>query len=172
MCRGQDPEWKAFLSQKAKERIATDGGAQIAIANQRSVEAKKQDTTWRDFLGVTLALKNHTVKVRGGKGHGLTVPQQSLLDALGESFVAEHVVLTGLPKGQPTWYQLDIVHLERKIDVEVDGNSHGSVSRKAKDEQRTNILTGLGWRVLRFTNQEVLSSLDEVVAKIRSLCTT
>ena len=51
--------------------------------------------------------------------------------------------------------------LPRMLVVEVDGDTHGD--RQAYDEQRTAFLESRGYRVLRFTNQDVGSNLDGVL---------
>lgn len=48
-----------------------------------------------------------------------------------------------------------------KLVVEVDGEVH--MSQVARDEERDRVLGGLGYRVLRFTNEQVLTGVYEVV---------
>jgi very-short-patch-repair endonuclease len=50
--------------------------------------------------------------------------------------------------------------------IEVDGGQHFEPAHRAADAQRTVALSGMGLRVLRFTNVEVLAQTDAVVAKI------
>jgi very-short-patch-repair endonuclease len=54
----------------------------------------------------------------------------------------------------------------RKLIVEVDGGYH--CARTKADSSRDEKLRRLGWRVLRFTADEVLSQLSRVVEAIRS----
>ncbi len=51
-----------------------------------------------------------------------------------------------------------------KSVIEVDGDIH--TQQKAYDEARTEQLQSFGYRVLRFTNEEVLSDLQTVRARI------
>ena len=51
-----------------------------------------------------------------------------------------------------------------KLVIEVDGDIH--TQQKAYDESRTEQLQSFGYRVLRFTNKEVLSDLPTVLARI------
>ncbi len=71
----------------------------------------------------------------------------------------------------PIHYQLDIADPVRKMNIEVDGPDHG-VTRREKDQKRDDWLLSQGWTVLRFTNKEVRSSIDSVLAQIESRCTT
>lgn len=167
-CRAKDPEMKALLSVKAKERIAADGGTQAR--NARGDMAYLRNPAVRQKISKTLQAIGHRPSVRGGKGHGLTNPQAMLLTRLGELFSAELVVLTGWKRPLPTWYQIDIANEDAMIAIEVDGSSHRS--RVAQDQRRDAFLAESGWTVLRFTNQEVLNSIESVAAKILSLCTT
>jgi 16S rRNA (adenine1518-N6/adenine1519-N6)-dimethyltransferase len=59
---------------------------------------------------------------------------------------------------------VDFVCLSKKIIIEVDGNIHNL--QKQRDEGRTKILENLGFRVLRFKNEEVIDNVDIVVRKI------
>ena len=51
-----------------------------------------------------------------------------------------------------------------KLVIEVDGEIH--LQQKAYDNARTEQLQSFGYRVLRFTNEEVLSDLQTVLAHI------
>jgi very-short-patch-repair endonuclease len=52
--------------------------------------------------------------------------------------------------------------------VEVDGSVHRK--RKEADRERDAILTALGLRVLRVTNAEVFTELEDVLARIYRFC--
>jgi len=61
---------------------------------------------------------------------------------------------------------LDFYCVERRIAVEVDGDSHHVARGPTRDEARSLLLAREGIRVLRFTNIEVLVELDRVVETI------
>lgn len=61
-------------------------------------------------------------------------------------------------------YIADFFCSELMLIVEVDGASHYSAEAQANDAQRTAALEGAGFRVLRFTNEEVLKRLVHVQA--------
>ena len=50
--------------------------------------------------------------------------------------------------------------------VEVDGGQHFTEEGKAKDWQRDDDLAGLGLKVLRFSNSDVLKEIDAVLQVI------
>ncbi|EKF20368.1 endonuclease domain-containing protein [Nitratireductor pacificus] len=60
-------------------------------------------------------------------------------------------------------YIVDFACPTRKIVVEVDGSQHGG---SAHDQSRDAALAALGWTVLRFWNDDVERSLDDVCQHI------
>ncbi|MDP2889409.1 MAG: DUF5915 domain-containing protein, partial [Bacteroidota bacterium] len=61
---------------------------------------------------------------------------------------------------------VDFVCLSKKLIIEVDGVIHTTPENQTSDEQRTEILKNLGYSVLRFSNEEVLSDRNSVIEKI------
>ena len=64
-------------------------------------------------------------------------------------------------------YIVDFVCLDRKLIVEVDGGYHSEYEQIEKDVHRTERLEHLGFYVLRFSNEEVLTGIETVLDKIR-----
>ena len=62
-------------------------------------------------------------------------------------------------------YIVDFVCQEKRIIVEVDGGQH-SVEQE-RDYKRDELLEGLGYKVLRFWNNEVLRNIEGVLEVIR-----
>ena len=50
--------------------------------------------------------------------------------------------------------------------IEVDGAYHSEPRQQIDDAQRTYILQSLGYRVIRFTNEEILFDIDKVLHTI------
>ena len=65
-------------------------------------------------------------------------------------------------------YVVDYYCASARTALEIDGKSHAAKS--AEDQERQDFLEGSGVRVIRFTNDEVLANLDEVVAEIARAC--
>jgi adenine-specific DNA-methyltransferase len=61
-------------------------------------------------------------------------------------------------------YFVDLVCLERKLVIEVDGSQH--IERAEQDKTRTAYLEGQGFRVLRFWNHDVLTQTESVLQTI------
>ena len=63
-------------------------------------------------------------------------------------------------------YIVDFVCLSHQLIVEVDGEYHNTAEQRNLDQQRTDFLTDKGFRVVRFTNQQVLNQINDVIAEI------
>ncbi len=63
-------------------------------------------------------------------------------------------------------YIADFICLRKGLIIEVDGLIHQLPENKASDEERTKWLEEQGFKVIRFTNAEVISQLDVVQEKI------
>jgi very-short-patch-repair endonuclease len=65
-------------------------------------------------------------------------------------------------------FVVDFICVEKNLVIEVDGNIHLDPVQKEYDEQRQSIIEHLGFRVLRFTNEQVLNEMGEVLKVISS----
>jgi very-short-patch-repair endonuclease len=63
----------------------------------------------------------------------------------------------------------DFVCQSARLVIEVDGGTHEGAEAQAKDERRTAFLEHEGYRVVRFTNADVMKNSDGVAAAIRSV---
>lgn len=126
----------------------------------------------REHVARRLKEIGHHPKIRCGNGCGLTVPQQNLMLALAETLevYAEYPIPTRMGKGSgyPTCYKVDIAVPSEMIAIEVDGNSHDALDRQAQDKKKTEFLSGLGWKVLRFRNKQVMEHLPDCVKMVMS----
>ncbi|SNR75403.1 vitamin B12 dependent-methionine synthase activation domain-containing protein [Lutibacter flavus] len=64
-------------------------------------------------------------------------------------------------------YITDFICLKTNLIIEIDGLIHQLPENKESDAERTFWLEEEGYRVIRFTNEEVLSNLDFVLSKIK-----
>ncbi|MDX2223072.1 MAG: endonuclease domain-containing protein [Rhodospirillaceae bacterium] len=60
----------------------------------------------------------------------------------------------------------DFACYEARLIVELDGGQHDAQS--ARDIERTQAIEGLGYRVVRFWNNDVLSNIDGVLDALRA----
>ncbi|MCW5924747.1 MAG: class I tRNA ligase family protein [Saprospiraceae bacterium] len=63
----------------------------------------------------------------------------------------------------------DFACISEKLVVEVDGEYHNTAEQKEFDEARTAYLNDASFRVVRFTNQQVLSDLKGVLYELRKV---
>ncbi len=79
-------------------------------------------------------------------------------DQLGYKFRRQHII---------DKYIADFVCLEKQLVIEVDGAYHAETGQIEYDKDRTTRLSELGFKVIRFTNEEVITNLEESLAKIK-----
>jgi hypothetical protein len=114
----------------------------------------------RAKMSATLRRIGHRPPWSGGNGRGLTVPQNLLmaeLTRLQTGWFAEFSLTTKRALNLPKNIYIDLAHPESKTAVEVDGASHALLKQQDADRRKTAFLNGLGWIVLRFSNQEVMA---------------
>jgi very-short-patch-repair endonuclease len=63
---------------------------------------------------------------------------------------------------------VDFVCLSKKLIIEVDGEYHFTEEQIHLDTERTSILNKLGYKVIRFKNEEVTGTISTVLEKIKS----
>jgi very-short-patch-repair endonuclease len=70
---------------------------------------------------------------------------------------------------QPTYgpYYLDFYCPAERLCVELDGESHKSQKAQRHDREKDRYLERHGIKVLRFTDEEVYTSVEKVLEKIR-----
>ena len=77
---------------------------------------------------------------------------------LGVRFRRQHII------GQ---YIADFACLEKMLIIELDGGYHSLPEQQISDGQRTANLQERGYRVIRFTNEELFNGIDLVLTKIK-----
>ncbi|WP_439132554.1 DUF559 domain-containing protein [Polaribacter sp.] len=64
---------------------------------------------------------------------------------------------------------VDFICIEKNLIIEVDGNNHNTKEQQEADNLRTKILNDLGYKVIRFTNEEVIGDINKVIKRISSV---
>ena len=65
------------------------------------------------------------------------------------------------------YYIADFYCHEQRLVIEIDGEIHMQEKQKEHDENRTAELDRFGIRVIRFTNEQVINSMGEVIQTIK-----
>ena len=76
---------------------------------------------------------------------------------LGEKFRRQHPIKN---------YIADFICLQKALIIEADGGYHESEEQKQADDNRERILNEIGFTVLRFTNEEIITTPKSVLQKI------
>ena len=76
-------------------------------------------------------------------------------DQLGVNFRRQHAVGNYIP---------DFVCIEKKLILELDGSQH--LEQQEYDQERTKYLESLGYKVIRFWNNDVMNNMDGVILAI------
>lgn len=152
------------LKKSRKER--PDFYKQIALNCSERMKnnnpASKEETREK----ISKAMQGKTFLARGGNGK-LTEPQL-LLQSLTGLELEYPIGTSGVIGFQslPKCYRVDLASVKVKLAVEVDGDSHNTKLQKWIDKRKTAILEFLGWKVLRVSNKEVISSPEETTRYI------
>jgi very-short-patch-repair endonuclease len=112
------------------------------MANEHPLNPKVKDTARRLRRDSTFPERLLWSKLRANQIDGLKFRRQFPIEPFVVDFICESA----------------------KLIIEVDGETH--VGRAADDEHRTRFFESLGYRVVRFTNDEVLKSLVAVAEQI------
>ena len=80
--------------------------------------------------------------------------------SLGIKFLRQHIIGN---------YIGDFVSTDKKIVIEVDGGYHSQYSQTKHDEHRTEYIESIGYKVIRFTNEQILFDTDNVISTIKEL---
>ena len=64
-------------------------------------------------------------------------------------------------------YIADLICRSEGLIIEVDGPTHDAPEAQAYDQRRTDWLQREGYKVLRFTNEDVFGDLEPLLASIR-----
>ncbi len=76
-------------------------------------------------------------------------------DQLGINFRRQHAVGNYIP---------DFVCIEKELIIELDWSQH--LEQEEYDQERTKYLESLGYKVIRFWNNDVINNIDSVILAI------
>ena len=106
-------------------------------------------------------LKDFAIENRKNMTEAESVLWNSLRNkSLGVKFLRQHII------GD---YIVDFVCQETGLIIEVDGGYHSEPCQKEDDETRTRYLESNGFKVIRFTNEEILFNIESVINRVYNL---
>ena len=83
---------------------------------------------------------------------------------LGKKFYRQHPIFHDI-NCKETFFVADFYCFTDKLLIELDGKYHKY--RLKEDAERTKILNHLGLRVIRFSNNEIINNLEEVLLEMK-----
>lgn len=66
-------------------------------------------------------------------------------------------------------YFIDFAFVNQMVAIEIDGSQHLLPERKESDDKKDKLLNDLGWFVVRISENEIKTNIDEVFNKITSI---
>jgi very-short-patch-repair endonuclease len=88
---------------------------------------------------------------------------------LGKKFIRQYIIQHAEVLGRKSYFIADFYCHEKKLIVEIDGPIHLKKEQIAYDQIRESILYEMGYKVIRFTNEEVLNKWDWVERRLRGV---
>lgn len=163
-------------SSVSKERVVCSIKCQSVLSSRRMTENNPMQYEWIRKKSSESQRRNKVKPIlQGGNGRGATKQQLALyneISKLDNSFSMEYIQKTGKYREQfksPTHYKIDIASSFHKLAIEVDGESHNSLKVKECDKRKTEVLSLLGWRVLRLSNSQIDTELANCVQMVMSM---
>jgi very-short-patch-repair endonuclease len=83
----------------------------------------------------------------------------------GNKFLRQHPICVESNFGRRAYYIPDFYCHEAKLVVEADGPVH--LFKKEYDKNRDEVLAGLGLKIVRFKNDDILTDLDSVLNTVK-----
>ncbi len=99
--------------------------------------------------------------------HPLTPPERKLWARVRDHRLGVHVRRQHVLLGR---FIADFYCAQARLCVEIDGDTHAGAQQEEYDAARTSLLEAAGYRVMRFTNREVLGNPPAVLEAIRDAC--
>jgi leucyl-tRNA synthetase len=136
----EDANWNDFMEQEGHSKI------------------KQWETANPDFWAV---LKVRSKELRKSQTKSEEILWGKLRNRnLGFKFRRQHAISD---------YIVDFVCIEKRLVVEVDGGVHDSIEAKEYDLCRDNLLAFIGFKTIRFTNEQVENDLESCLIEIESI---
>ena len=64
-------------------------------------------------------------------------------------------------------YIVDFICLKQRLIIEIDGGYHNDIVQQQEDRIRQNWLESMGYKVLRFNNNDIFHQIESVITIIK-----
>ena len=162
----ENVDWSDSIKETQKNWIGRSEGTemQFRIAPSNSPVGGELEAAWNKFK--TAHPFNYEILKENAKENRKhqTEAEAALWEVLranqlGEKFRRQHVI------GD---FIVDFVALNSKLVIEVDGAYHNNAEQMEADKLRSDFLNEAGFKVLRFTNEQVLQDTDNTIKEIKA----
>ncbi len=133
-------------------------GASVQVSSQSENPGSKNSVVPKYSI---VSIKQFELARENRKGH---TEAEAILwkelrgNNLGEKFRRQHPIDA---------YIVDFVSLQNKLIIEIDGGYHETEDQKIYDDARSSVLNQIGFKVIRFTNEEVINHTKETIKRIK-----
>ncbi len=147
------------LSFNGNKMITTSGGGALICSPTPSLPSREGDCPYMTADPALYdMLKQYAREMRKKPTEAENIAWNVLSDGqTGYKFRRQHII------GD---YIVDFVCLEKKLVVEIDGEYHNEWEQQINDKARTEWLAIKGFRVIRFTNTQVIAAPDKFKEEI------
>ena len=159
-------DWSDSIKETQKNWIGRSEGTemQFRIAPSNSPVGGELEAAWNKFKTAHPfnyeILKENAKENRKHQTEAEAALWESLrANQLGEKFRRQHII------GD---FIVDFVALNSKLVIEVDGAYHNDAEQMEADKLRSDFLNEAGFKVLRFTNEQVLQDTDNTIKEIKA----
>ncbi len=159
-------DWSDSIKETQKNWIGRSEGTemQFRIAPSNSPVGGELEAAWNKFKTAHPfnydILKENAKENRKHPTEAEAALWESLrANQLGEKFRRQHII------GD---FIVDFVALNSKLIIEVDGAYHNDAEQMEADKLRSEFLNEVGFKVLRFTNEQVLQDTDNTIKEIKA----
>uniref|UniRef100_UPI00404B7648 leucine--tRNA ligase n=1 Tax=Flavobacterium sp. TaxID=239 RepID=UPI00404B7648 len=160
-----DIDWTESLKESQRNWIGKSVGAEVFFPIL-SFPKGEENSNSEKIAGYMTGGSNSHINIHFAKEHrkNPTEAEKILWNSLrnknlGEKFRQQHLIDN---------YIVDFACLSKKLVIEVDGGYHNTQEQKLLDNDRTIILESKGYKVIRFTNEEIIGNLENVLTEIKS----
>ena len=159
-------DWSDSIKETQKNWIGRSEGTEMTfrIAPSNSPTGGELEAEWDKFK-TAHPFNYDLLKENAKENRKHATPAETALwetlrgNNLGEKFRRQHII------GD---FIVDFVALNSKLVIEVDGGYHDEPGQKEADKLRTEFLDSVGFKVMRFTNEQVLHDTGKVVDEIKA----
>lgn len=160
-------EWSEAMKEMQRNWIGRSEGAEIEFYLSPTLSKGEGDVEKSDVPGYYTATEgewNTNIDKAKAMRHKQTDAENLLWQELrgqklGVKFRRQHPVGSYIP---------DFICLSKKLIVEIDGEYHNETKQKDYDEKRAEYFSVENYTILRFTNEQVLGSIGNVINEIKN----